>query len=259
MDIEPKYVDEESDVGIQSATTKPARETLSLTQAKRQYSETNPNGGSSTPGSPSNLKGSSNPELVQRSQSLEEKLDDNITSKADLYQVINIGDTVEESKKETPQKSIVDLTQGDLKPITSDRVKVLTRLEQFLKSEEVNSKEVDLFKRLENVLQKREAQSGRTTTKSESKSTSKPIKFKDAVGRKFSFPFDLYKSWAVSFTTNLLDFSHDRLTPALGREWKNLSFRPFCMLKISGRMSRKVTTTLLDQMGRSSFPRYGRQ
>jgi hypothetical protein len=150
VDIEPKYVDEESDVGIQSATTKPARETLSLTQAKRQYSETNPNGGSSTPGSPSNLKGSSNPELVQRSQSLEEKLDDNITSKADLYQVINIGDTVEESKKETPQKSIVDLTQGDLKPITSDRVKVLTRLEQFLKSEEVNSKEVDLFKRLEN-------------------------------------------------------------------------------------------------------------
>ena len=111
--------------------------------------------------------------------------------------------TVEESKKEILKKSTLAQTQNDLEPTTSGRVEVLTRLEQFLQSDEVNLREEDLFKRLENALRKREAQSSRSATKS------KPIKFKDAVGRKFTFPFDLCKTWAVGFTTNLLlDLSH---------------------------------------------------
>lgn len=31
-----------------------------------------------------------------------------------------------------------------------------------------------------------------------------PIKFKDAVGRNFQFPFDLARTWAVSYPINLL-------------------------------------------------------
>lgn len=134
-------------------------------------------------------------------------------------------DTVDEPKKEIPKKSTVTPPLSNPEPITSDRVEVLTRLEQFLKSDEVNSKEADLFKRLENALQKREAQSGCGPSKS------KPIKFKDAVGREFIFPFDLCKTWAVSLNTDLLlDLPHYRLMPALCREWKNLSVRLFYML-----------------------------
>jgi hypothetical protein len=195
VDIEPKYVNEESGVDVQYATTKAVQEMLSPMQAKRHHSETNPNGGSSNPSSPSSLEGSPNPELMQRSQPLEEKLDDNITSKPEIYQVNDFEDTVEESKKEIPKNSTVAPAQSDSEPITSGRVEVLTRLEHFLKSDEVNSKEEDLFKRLENALQKREAQSGHGPTKSKSK----PIKFKDAVGRKFSFPFDLCKTWGGRF------------------------------------------------------------
>jgi hypothetical protein len=238
-------------VDVQCATTKTVQEMLSPMQAKGQHSETNPIGGSSNPSSPSSLEGSPNPEHMQRSQSLEENLDDNITSKPEIYQANDFEDTVEESKKEIPKKSTVARAQSDSEPITFGRVEVLTRLEHFLKSDEVNSKEADLFKRLENALQKREAQSGRGPTKSKSK----PIKFKDAVGRKFSFPFDLCKTWAVGLTTDfLLDFSHERLIPALCREWKILSIRLFCMLKLSDRMSQKVDTIFVGPNGEIILP-----
>jgi hypothetical protein len=96
-----------------------------------------------------------------------------------------------------------------------------------------------LFKRLENALQKRE----------------KPIKFKDAVGREFSFPFDFCKTWAVGLTTDfLLDLSHDRLIPALCREWKTLSIRLFYMLKLSDRMSQKVDTIFVGPNGEIILP-----
>lgn len=35
----------------------------------------------------------------------------------------------------------------------------------------------------------------------------KPIRFKDAVGRKFSFPFHLCNTWAVSVTTSFFSAS----------------------------------------------------
>lgn len=35
------------------------------------------------------------------------------------------------------------------------------------------------------------------------KEPDKPIKFKDAIGRRFSFPFDLCKEWRVSLLTGL--------------------------------------------------------
>jgi hypothetical protein len=165
-------------------------------------------------------------------------------------------DTVEKSKKQIPKVSIVAPAQSDPEPITSGRVDVLTLLRQFLKSDEVNSKEADLPRRLENELQKREAHSDR----GHAEVKSKPIKFKDVVGRKSTFLVDLCKTWALSLITDLLlDLSHDGLIRALCREWKNLSVRPFCMFKSSDCMSLKVTTIFFGQMARYSFPRYDRQ
>ena len=202
--IKPTCVDEENCDNVQFATTKTFQEAPSQIQAKEQHVETNLNNAISSPPSLLNTEGSSNAGLLRRSQSYEEKLDDKINRKAEVYQVNDFEDTVEMSKKETPINSAAALARGDTEPITSGRVEVLTRLEQFLKSDEVNSKEADLFKRLETALQKREAQSGRSNPKP----VSKPIRFKDAVGRKFSFPFNLCKTWAVGFILNLLlDFS----------------------------------------------------
>jgi hypothetical protein len=249
-------IDKESDGDIQYSTTETTQETLSPTQEKSQHSETLLIGGSIEPRSSARFEGNLEPGLVQYSQSFEEKADDNFTSQPEPYQVNDFDDMVHGSKKETPKTSTVAPAQSDPEPITSGRVEVLTRLEQFLKSDEVNSKEADLFKRLEKELQKREAHSGRGPAKLKPM----PIKFKDAVGRKFSFPFDLCKTWAVSLAADsIIDLSHARLIRVLCREWKNLSVRPFCMLMSSARMSPKVITILLGQMARSSFPRYGRQ
>jgi hypothetical protein len=86
-------------VDVQCATEKTVQEMLSPMQAKGQHSETNPSGGSSNLSSPSSLEGSPNPELMQRSQSLEEKLDDNITSKPEIYQVNDFEDSNSPRKK----------------------------------------------------------------------------------------------------------------------------------------------------------------
>jgi hypothetical protein len=197
--IKPTCIDEESGDGVQFTATKTFQEAPSPIQAKEKHVETNLNNAISNPPSLLNTEGSPNEGLLRRSQSHDEKLDDRINHKAEVYEVNDFEDTVEMSK-ETPIKSAAPLARGDTEPIASGRVEVLTRLEQFLKSDEVNSKEADLFKRLETALQKREAQSGR----SNSKLVSKPIKFKDAVGRKFSFPFNLCKTWAVGVILNLL-------------------------------------------------------
>lgn len=249
-------IDKESGWDMEYSTTKTTQETLPPTQAQRQHSETLPNGGSIEPHSSSRLEENLEPEPVKYSCSFEGKADANITSQTEHYQVNDFDDMVDGSKKETPKTSTISPSQSDPELITSGRVEVLTRLEQLLKSEEVNSKEADLFKRLEKELQKREAHSGRGPAKLKPK----PIKFKDAVGRKFSFPFDLCKNWAVGLAADLIiDLSHGMLILVLCREWKNLFVRPFCMLTLSGRMSLKVITILLGQMARSSFLRFGRQ
>jgi len=61
----------------------------------------------------------------------------------------------------------------------------------------------------------------------------KPIKFKDAVGRKFSFPFHLCCTWEVGHFNILVNqvFTVD-LSCANNRAWKNLSARPFSTLRL---------------------------
>jgi hypothetical protein len=83
----------------------------------------------------------------------------------------------------------------------------------------------------------------------------KPIKFKDAVGRKFSFPFHLCATWAVS-TPSLI------ILPVLiivVRAWKNLFDRHFYMLMSLDHMLPTDITTLWDPMVKLSFLRSGRQ
>lgn len=67
----------------------------------------------------------------------------------------------------------------------------------------------------------------------------KPIKFKDAVGRKFSFPFELCATWRVSVPPR--DSSVLVLT-FHPRGWRNLFVRLFCTLKSLDLMWPRVTT-----------------
>ena len=48
--------------------------------------------------------------------------------------------------------------------------------------------------------------------------TKKPIRFHDAVGRKFSFPFDLCSTWSVSWHDNTIQ---PRITNHMQREWRS--------------------------------------
>lgn len=68
----------------------------------------------------------------------------------------------------------------------------------------------------------------------------KPIKFKDAVGRKFSFPFELCATWQVSVTSSRVCFS---LSDFRGRGWKSSFVRLSCILKSLGLMWLMVIMT----------------
>jgi hypothetical protein len=54
-----------------------------------------------------------------------------------------------------------------------------------------------------------------------------PIKFKDAVGRKFSFPWHLCKSWKVCIF--FIQINQSAETNSGNRAWKHLSIKPFFM------------------------------
>jgi hypothetical protein len=78
------------------------------------------------------------------------------------------------------------------KPKSPDRQEVRVGRNRPLQSQAARSQEEHLFARLEDVLQKVEG-------RSESLKKELPVKFKDAVGRKFTFPFHLCNKWVVSF------------------------------------------------------------
>jgi hypothetical protein len=82
-----------------------------------------------------------------------------------------------------------------------------------------------------------------------------PIKFKDAVGRKFSFPWHLCKSWKVR--TSIIPLVIQSLTAP--RAWKNLSNRPFSTSMSSVHTFTKGTTTSLVLMAKSFSHKSGRQ
>lgn len=73
-----------------------------------------------------------------------------------------------------------------------------------------------------------------------------PIKFKDAVGRKFSFPFHLCATWQVSVPQRRAGSSicfTDMSMVCDYREWKSLSSKPSCRLTSLDRTFKRGTTT----------------
>jgi len=79
-------------------------------------------------------------------------------------------------------------------PITTSLIgkKLTSQLDVILKSlEKEHSPEVQLVKRLEDVI----SRIGDSRTTKEKRDTHRPIKFKDAFGRKFSFPYHRCKTW----------------------------------------------------------------
>lgn len=80
--------------------------------------------------------------------------------------------------------------------------------------------------------------------------TKPPIKFKDAVGRKFSFPWHLCKTWKVKLSSIQL-VEDQGLTSH--REWNRLSSKPSYMSMSLANTCTKVITTSSVLMARSFF------
>jgi hypothetical protein len=83
-----------------------------------------------------------------------------------------------------------------------------------------------------------------------------PIKFKDAIGRKFSFPFELCATWQVR--RNLPLSMNGFMLTAGHREWKNLSGRLSSILMSLDLMWPRVIMILLAPMATSFFHRFGK-
>ncbi|KAJ4370786.1 hypothetical protein N0V83_005308 [Neocucurbitaria cava] len=82
-----------------------------------------------------------------------------------------------------------------------------------------------------------------------------PIKFKDAVGRKFSFPWHLCKTWKVCNIPKLFFDSNANMTI---RAWKNSSNKPSSTLMLLAPTSTKAIMTSLVPTVRSSCHKYGK-
>lgn len=96
---------------------------------------------------------------------------------------IKIGDRPQDPEAEAEPMAVPDPTTPE------EETGLFTRFEEFIQFQ--RRKEVhdsDLISDLEKVLQRHAI----------SNKTYKPIRFRDAVGRKFSFPFHVAQTWAVS-------------------------------------------------------------
>lgn len=102
---------------------------------------------------------------------------------------------------------------------------LLSKLENVIQQLEA-SQEERLITRLENVLS-RQAEAN-SSLLSEKRDTREPIKFKDAVGRRFSFPYHRCETWAVS-RIKLLLFSIKLIN--ILRESQNSLKQHFFMLR----------------------------
>lgn len=90
--------------------------------------------------------------------------------------------------------------------------------------------EADLKAKFEDEIKaaKAEADAAKALAAPPKEEKKKPIKFKDAVGRKFSFPYHLCQTWAVSFSTPSCESvltvighgrSHSTSIPSRGCNW----------------------------------------
>ena len=106
---------------------------------------------------------------------------------------------------------------------------------------------------------KKEAEEEAKKLKPPPEDSQPPIKFKDAVGRKFSFPWRHCKTWKVSlWSQSILAYLPDSDVLIEGsREWTISSSRHFCTWMSWEIKWRLAATTWLDQMVKSSCRGYG--
>jgi hypothetical protein len=79
-----------------------------------------------------------------------------------------------------------------------------------------------------------------------------PIRFQDAIGRKFNFPFHLCKNWKVSIPYSRWSFANK-----ISRAWRSLFGKLSSMSKRLGPMCAKAIMTLWGLMPVSSFRPHG--
>lgn len=132
--------------------------------------------------------------------------------------------------------------------------KLVSKLEEVLraleKKDEKSSPEDKLISRLENAIR----HIGDASISEGKRDIRKPIKFKDAVGRRFSFPYHRCETWAVSTSVNHFPTWYWYPDRAL----KNLSNKHFFMLKSLVLMSRRVTTIWWTRQVKLFFRRSGK-
>lgn len=119
------------------------------------------------------------------------------------------------------------------------------KLEERLDAEEAKKKEEASKKERADVLKKIEEIKLAEEVKKASGDDKEPIKFKDAVGRKFNFPWQLCATWTVCILSlpSCYAYSQCLVNLYLPRVWKNLLSKPFCMWRVLVHMSKQAITT----------------
>lgn len=115
------------------------------------------------------------------------------------------------------------------------------KLEERLDAEEAKKKKEETSKKERAEPLKKIVE----TKASDDDNLKEPIKFKDAVGRKFNFPWNLCAKWTVCilFPPSCYYSRTCFINLCLPRVWKILSSKPFCMWRVLAHMSKQAIMT----------------
>lgn len=169
----------------------------------------------------------------RRRQEERQELEEKIRNELKLEEVIARQEKQDRAGKE---KDVVESAHQALK----DAEAALEDIKKGISEEDPNMSEAERVKKtLENELAKMRA----TEAKEAAEKAKPPVKFKDAVGRKFSFPFHLVQTWRVSL--KLLTYSERHtvgttMTNPANREWRTSSNRRSSTWKCLVRTSKRA-------------------
>ena len=164
----------------------------------------------------------------------------------------------ERAKKQVAEREAADKKAAEEaatdKKVKEEVAKVKAEAEKKTKAAEDAMKKAEADKKkADEDKAKAEAEAKALSAPSDKK---KPIRFKDALGRKFSFPFHLCQTWGVSHIPNSIMFV---IADQFPRAWRSSLNKHLYMWNSLDHMLSKVTMTWWDRMVRSSFRRYGKR
>lgn len=137
-------------------------------------------------------------------------------------------------------------------------IEIRNKLETERLAAEAAQRKEEARKKAEEELRKKYVEEGMLLAEANRKKEEKaPIKFKDAVGRKFNFPFHQCQTWQVSEHINKHATKAVQMIDTSLRAWRNSSSRPLCTSRSSARPCKKAITTLSVLMAKSSSPPFG--